>query len=79
MKLIIEISDKTYKRLKNRKETTADLNTICKAIYDGIPQKSLEKVKEGECKCIACKKIITDDRIFKFKDDPTQGLCFDCY
>ena len=37
MKLIIEISERTYKRLKNRKETTADLNTICKAVLIGKP------------------------------------------
>ena len=37
MKLIIEISDGTYSRLKKRKETTLDLNIICKAVYNGTP------------------------------------------
>lgn len=37
MKLIIEISDGAYSRLKNRKETTLDLNNICKAVLTGTP------------------------------------------
>lgn len=37
MKRIIEISDGAYSRLKNRKETTLDLNNICKAILIGKP------------------------------------------
>lgn len=36
------------------------------------------EIKDNECQCISCKKIFTD-RIFRLKDDPERGLCFDCY
>lgn len=31
------------------------------------------------CTCISCKKTITDGRIFRLKERPERGLCFDCY
>ena len=38
-----------------------------------------EEIKNGECFCISCKKIIRDNRIFPKVTDRTIGLCFDCY
>lgn len=37
MTLIIEMPDGSYSRLKKRKETTLDLNNICKAVLTGTP------------------------------------------
>ena len=37
------------------------------------------KIKDGECFCISCKKIITDKKIFPYKDNKNKGLCFNCY
>ena len=37
MLIVISIGKKIYKRLRNRRETTDDLNIICKAVYDGLP------------------------------------------
>ena len=31
------------------------------------------------CTCISCKKVVTDGRIFRLKERPEKGLCFDCY
>lgn len=33
----------------------------------------------GMCLCVSCRNIITDGRIFPFKDNPRKGLCFKCY
>ena len=35
-------------------------------------------VKDGGCFCTCCKKIYTSD-IFPNKDDPTKGICFNCF
>ena len=56
------------------------INTI--AIEDGRGQllKPLpDPLPENACRCYGCKRIITDGRIFRSKDDPKSGLCFDCY
>lgn len=40
------------------------------------------ELKEYECICIYCKKIINkrvDNRIFASLEDPHKGICFDCY
>jgi len=37
------------------------------------------EIKEGGCYCTSCRRIIYNDKIFKLKDDPTKGVCFDCY
>ena len=37
------------------------------------------EIKDDECQCESCKKIVRTDRIFKRKDNPKKGLCFDCY
>ena len=51
--------------------------TTCRVKYfDNF--KPLE-LKEGGCYCISCRRIIYNDKIFRRKDDPTKGLCFDCY
>lgn len=36
-------------------------------------------MKEGECYCTSCRRIFNNDKIFRRKDDPTKGICFDCY
>lgn len=35
--------------------------------------------KDNKCQCIYCKKVITDDKIFRMKDNPQKGICFRCY
>lgn len=37
------------------------------------------ELKDNECLCMSCKRIITDDRIFRYKHNLSIGLCFDCY
>lgn len=37
------------------------------------------RLKPNETLCIYCKRIIPDGRVFRFKDDPKRGVCFDCY
>lgn len=38
-----------------------------------------EEIKNGECLCIYCKKIIKDGKIFSRGVDEKRGICFDCY
>ena len=42
-------------------------------------QNITRKLDENECKCISCKRIFNDGKIFKLKNNPHKGLCFDCY
>ena len=38
--------------------------------------------KEGQCMCIYCKRIFDtkeNKRIFASVEDPSKGICFDCY
>ena len=76
-----EVEDKNY-FLRNLKDGTMS-NYELQDLYKYARQYKIvsedRPIKEGECKCIVCKKIVISGRIFKFKDDPTQGLCFDCY
>lgn len=37
------------------------------------------KPKVGECRCLCCGLVVKDGKIFPRKDDPTKGLCYDCY
>ena len=56
------------------------INTI--AIEDGRGQllRPLpDPLPENACRCYGCKRVITNGRIFRLKDDPKSGLCFDCY
>lgn len=39
-------------------------------------------LKEGQCRCIYCKRIFDtkeNKRIFASLEDPSKGICFDCY
>ena len=31
------------------------------------------------CRCVFCKKVITDGNIFPSVDEPEKGICFNCY
>lgn len=41
--------------------------------------KSNTNSEVGECRCLCCGRVIKDGKIFPQRDDPTKGLCYDCY
>ena len=64
---------KDYKNCNN-------YNIECESCSRSYEDKfSVRELKDNECLCISCKKIITDERIFRYKDSPSIGVCYDCY
>lgn len=52
----------------------------CRECSRSYPDKfEVIEIKEDECQCEHCKKIVKEDKIFRRKDNPKYGLCFDCY
>lgn len=38
-----------------------------------------KELSDGMCFCVQCRNIITNGRIFPFKENSRKGLCFKCY
>lgn len=60
-------------------ELISEINNLSGKNNDEITKEENIPLKEGECKCICCKKIIKDNQIFRSLVDKSKGICFDCY
>ena len=67
-----------------KKGNNCMLEEVIEAIEDFKPiieadKERSEEISPNGCMCFACKRIITDGKIFPLKDNPKKGLCFKCY
>lgn len=62
------------------KENCQNYQISCDACSRSYEDKfSPRELKDNECLCISCKRIIDNGEIFRYKDNPKKGLCFNCY
>lgn len=62
-----------YKNCKNYQKECAHCSKWYANKFEPI------EIKDDECQCFSCKKNFKENEIFRLKDNPKKGLCFNCY